>query len=146
MYEEENELLEYETEAEETPELVQPIEPIPVHVCEPVITVATVPQHVSCTTVIVATGADGGVEQILPQDPLRVRAQIIVSDMPVVLCHSRPQAGSTSNQVASVPNPSGAYLPVATSPVAIQGTQPMYVAATSATPARVTVIAERRSA
>jgi hypothetical protein len=140
---EDSEILEYETEQTEQ---AFEIQPIPVCVSEPVVTVATVPQHVSCTTIVVATGTDGGVEQILPQDPLRVRAQIIVSDMPVVLCHSRPQAGSSSNQVASVPNPSGAYLPVSVSPVVIQGTQPMYVAATSATAARVTVIAERRSA
>lgn len=139
---EESELLEYETEQEDEP---QEISPIPVHVCEPVVTVATVPQHVSTYTVVVAVGdSTNGILQLMPQDPLRVRAVITCNDQAVVICHSLPQAMSTANQAASVPNPSGAYL-AAGQTVTINGTQEMFVAATG-TVARVSVITERRSA
>lgn len=144
MSADEAELLEYEAEQDhDTP--VIPMTPIPVVVCDPVVTVPTAPQHISTYTVVVATGTTAQVAELLPLDLLRVSARIIVSDQAVVVCHSQAQAQDSSNRVASVPNPSGAYLPVSTAPVPITGTQQMWVAATSATPARVTVISERRS-
>lgn len=139
---EENELLDYETAAEPEPE---PFTPIPVCVTEPVVTVATVAQYVICSTVVVATGTNGGVAEVLPLDPLRVRAMLIVSDQPVVLCHSKTEAQNAANTVANVPNPSGAYLPVSTTAIPIHGTARLFVAATSATAGRVTVITERRT-
>lgn len=145
----ENELLDYETEAAEE-EDARPlqIDPVPVHVCDPVVTVETVPQHVNCYTLVIGSESDAVVE-LLPQDPLRVRATVIVSDQPVVICHTRPQALAGSNRAADVPNPSGAYIPAGpalSTPVVIHGTQQVWVAATSVTAARVSVIVERRSA
>lgn len=143
MSDQENEVLEYEGEQDHD-ELVLPIAPIPVVVCEPVVTVPTVPQHVTTYTVVVATGTSTAVSQLLPLDLLRVRATILVNDQAVVICHSQTQAQDPSNVVAAVPNPSGAYVP-AGSNVVITGSQQMWVAATSATAARVTVISERRT-
>lgn len=148
---EESELLEYETEQPGP----APLPAVAVYVTEPVVTVPTVAQHLTTFTVVVATGTSGaigaggagmtGVDQLLPEDPLRVRATVWASDNPVVLCHSIQQAADKSNQVASVPNPNGTYLPVAL-PVVLSGTAQMFVAATTSTAARVSVVVERRSA
>lgn len=141
----ENDLLEYQTEADEPdPEAAAAV---PVVVDEPVVTIPTVPQHMTAYTLVVeADDAAGGVAELLPQDPLRVRAQIIVNDEPVILCHSRTQALDSRNTVASVPNPSGAYIPDGIGfPIEITATDRMWIAATSTNPARVSVITERRS-
>lgn len=145
-YDDDDQLLEYETEADE--ELPVIPDPVPVCVKEPVVTVETVPQHVTCYTVVVDTDVEQGVAELLPQDALRVRATVIVNDQPVVICHTRPQALDGSNRVASVPNPNGAYVPAGptlSTPVVIHGTQQVWLAGTSATPARVSVVVERRS-
>lgn len=147
-YEDDEQLLEYQTEADDDEFPVIP-DPVPVCVKEPVVTVETVPQHVTCYTVVVDTDVDQGVAELLPLDPLRVRATVIVSDQPVIICHTRPQAQDGSNRVASVPNPNGAYIPASptlSTPVPIHGTQQMWVAGTTTDPARVSVIVERRSA
>lgn len=142
-YSDESELLAYESE-QDHPVAVLPIDPVPVRVCDPVITVVTVPQHMTTYTVVVAAGTSTAVSQLLPLDLFRVRATILVNDQAVVICHSQTQAQDPSNVVAAVPNPSGAYVPAGANLV-ITGSQQMWVAATGATPARVTVISERRS-
>lgn len=147
-YERDNEMLEYETEVEQ-PEPLGEIAPIPVQVCESVLTVPTIPQHANTYTIVLSTatnnGYGSGVDILLVQDPLRVKATVMTIDQPVVVSHSQTQANSSSNQAATVPNPSGAYLPI-TTPLVIATTQEMFVAATSATPTRISVIVERRSA
>jgi hypothetical protein len=92
----------------------------------------------------VANNPLGNIANILEQDPLRKEAEIIVSDNPVVLCHSFRQTQDPANQVATVPFPNGAYLPVGTS-ITIRGTGPMWVVATTvASSTRVAVIINRR--
>jgi len=144
-------LLEYETEAEPEPvEHAQPLEALRTEVVRPVVTVPTVPHHVTCSTAVVRSDVAGqNVVQLLPADQLRVRASIIVSDQPVVLAHSLQQAQDSRNTAAGTPFPNGAYVPAsatASSPLVVTQTDPLWVAATSVTPARVTVIVERRSA
>jgi hypothetical protein len=139
-----HDLLEYETETEHAPEIV-PL--VPVRVAEPVVAVPAVAQHILCSTVIVSSIEDTGIEQILPQDPLRIRATIIVYDNPVVLCHSRAQAQAPANKASSTHYPSGAYVPNGTPaaiPIVIEGTAPLWAAATTAAETRIAVIAERR--
>lgn len=145
MYEEENELLEYETEAEETPELVMPIEPIPVRVCEPVVTIETVPQHISTRTILLTAAQP--VQEVLPHDPLRVCAWLLPKvDNNVVLCHSYQQAQDPANQDPTLANPSGAIISAAlTAPVRVSGTQRMWLVANTF-PTHFGVIVERRSA
>jgi hypothetical protein len=138
-------ILEYETEAPPAP---VPDAPIPVDVCGMVTTVATVPQHATCYTRSLST-ASNPVDQILPYDPLRVRATVIVNDYPVVLCHSQPSAQDASNAVASTPSPDGAYVfasATASSTVIITSVAPVWAAATFNQTSRVSVIVERRSA
>jgi hypothetical protein len=47
----------------------------------------------------------------LPEDNTRRVARIIAIDNPVVLCHSENQAQDPSNEVTSVPQPNGGYIP-----------------------------------
>jgi hypothetical protein len=151
MNAEDDDLLEYETEEDDddgTP--VQQIDPVPVHICAPVITVETVPQHMTASTFVLNTSnPDQALVQILPQDPLRVRAVVIVHDQPVVLCHSRSSANAAANTVAGTPNPSGAYVqadPTTPSqPIPVYGVQEVWAAATYGESARVTVFAYRRT-
>lgn len=138
----EDELLEYEGDQEHDAPTVL-TEAIPVVVCDPVVTVPTVPQHITAYTVVVSTTGPE-VMELLPLDLLRVRATVIVSDQPVVICHSQGQAQDPSNQVASVPNPSGAYIPAGTQLV-ITGSQQLFVAAVQGVSSRVSVLVERRS-
>jgi hypothetical protein len=146
-----NEMLAYEVEQDDDGAPVMPIAPVPVSVCEPVITVETVPQHLSTSTFVLSTtNPDQAIVQILPQDPLRVRATIIVHDQPVVICHTRGAAAAAANTVAGTPAPSGAYVradpTTPSAPIPIYGIQEVFAAATYAEPARVTVFAYRRSA
>ena len=149
-YNDEDELLEYETEVVDDPEPVQPIDPIPVSVCDPVVTVETVPQHITTYTLVISTATNAqAVQQLLPLDPLRVRATIIVHDNPAVICHSRASANAAANTVTNTPAPSGAYLlasaTLPAAPIVIHGTQEMWIAATTSSTSRVSVIAERRT-
>lgn len=138
-----DELLEYETEQDETPGPVMPIEPLPVHVCEPVVTIATVPQHL--TTLSRVLTAAQPYAQILAQDPLRVRATVIVSGAnKVVLCHSLPQAQNPNNLDATLAAPDGAVISSAAT-VPVQTTQPLWVVANTF-PTTVSVLIERRTA
>lgn len=138
-YEDET-LLEYETEAEPVPDVV-----VPVCISEPVVTVETVPQHMQTYTVVVASGTNGGIAELLPLDPLRVRATIIVSDNPVVLCHSKTLAQNGANTASNVPTPQGAYVANSTTPLVLTGTSQLFVAATVSSSTRVSVISERRT-
>lgn len=150
MSSEDDDLLEYETEDEDDGTPVQAIAPVPVHVCEPVVTVETVPQHMTASTFLLNSGVEGhALVQILPQDPLRVRAVVIVHDQPVVLAHSRSSANAVANTVAGTPEPSGAYVQADPStpsaPIDFYGVQEVWAAATYAETARVTVFAYRRT-
>ncbi len=101
------------------------------------------------TFVLSTAHADTAVRQILPQDPLRVRAVIIVHDQPVIFCHSQASASQPANVVTNTPEPSGAYVFAATNlpsrPIPIYGVQELWAAATIGESARVTVFAYRRA-
>lgn len=148
-----NELLEYETEADageaaDAAAVAAAGEAVKVRLDEPIVTVPTVSQHATCYTLVLDSDNERYVE-LLPEDPLRSRALVIVNDQPVVICSSRAQASSTANQVTSVPDPTGAYVPASSAlstTLELFTTAQMFVAATGTDPARVTVIAERRSA
>lgn len=138
-----DELLDYQTEQEDAPEPVQPIEPVPVHVCEPVVTVPTVAQHVTFRTVTLT--AANPVQQILNLDPLRIRAWLLPKiDNNVVLCHSISQAQDPANADPMLTAPNGAYVSAAlTAPVPIPGTAPVWCVGNTF-PTRVGLIIERR--
>lgn len=139
-----DELLEYQTEHESAG---APVEPVPVAVCDPVVTIETVPQHATAYTVVVATDPAVGApyEQLLPLDPLRVRATVWATTTDAVICHSLGQAQDPANSTTGVPNPAGAYLPTGL-PIVIHGGQQMWAAATAATASQISVIVERRDA
>lgn len=150
MSDENEELLEHQTEADTDPGHVLHIDPVPVVVREPVVTVATVAQHITTETHVVSTADDDkGRVQLLAQDPLRVRATIIVHDQPVVICHSRTAAYARANMEAGTPHPVGAYVQanpdMPAAPIVVEGTQELWVVATWEAPARVSVISERRT-
>lgn len=93
-------------------------------------------------TMVVSTGTNA-VEQLLGRDYDRFEAMILTADEPVVLAQSREVASSAANQVASVPQPAGAYLPTLTW-LPWRNCDEVWVAATSATPTRVSVVVSRR--
>lgn len=141
------ELLETET-GDELPagEEVQ-IPVIPVCVTEKVIAEIVTPQEFTTHTISLGTGSvtseGNGIDELLPQDELRVRATILAIDQDIVICHSKAQAGDPANSAALVPNPSGFYLPKGI-PYLITTTRRLWVAATNATPTRISVSTERR--
>jgi hypothetical protein len=135
-----SELLEYETETQEP---TGPITPIPVEICEPVVTVPTVAQHVTAYTLVLT--ATTPYTELMTQDPLRVRARIFTITNGVVICHSLQQAQDPANTGdANFTAPNGALIASGVS-FMIEGTQRMWVS-TSKFPTRVGVIIERRSA
>lgn len=103
------------------------------------------PQHFVFSTAEVAYGVAGydNYTQILAEDPLRKDATILSVDNPVVICHSSAQANDPANQVSGVPHPVGALLP-ANASLTISGTGRAWVAATSASPSRVSIAINRR--
>lgn len=95
-------------------------------------------------TMVLSTGTNP-VDQILGRDYDRVSAQLLSVDEDIVIAQSRELAESANNQVASVPTPSGAYIPKGLW-VSIGHCDQVWAAATSATPTRVSVIVSRRLA
>ena len=103
------------------------------------------PEYFSFATVIVANGGSFNlIEQVCALDLLRKEISFIAVDSPVVVCHSIAQAMNPANQVANVPFPQGAFLPVGTS-LTLGGTGPIWVVATVATASRVSVAQSRRA-
>lgn len=103
------------------------------------------PEHVTFTTFVVANGVSGInlIEQVAEEDPLRKEVSILAIDSPVVVCHSYAQASNPANQVASVPFPQGAYLPINTA-LTLNTTARIWVVATVNTASRVGVSITRR--
>jgi hypothetical protein len=93
-------------------------------------------------TMVVSTGTNA-VIQLLPRDYDRLEARILTVDEPVVLAQSREMAEAPANQVTSVPSPVGSYLPAGLDRV-LRNCDEVWVAATSATPTRVSVAVSRR--
>jgi hypothetical protein len=93
-------------------------------------------------TMVVSTGTNP-VVQLLPRDYDRLEARILAVDEPVVLAQSREMAEASANQVTAVPDPVGSYLPVSLDRV-LRNCDEVWVAATSATPTRVSVVVSRR--
>jgi hypothetical protein len=104
------------------------------------------PQHFVFSTVVIAFNATGynPHEIVLMEDPLRKDWSILAVDEPIVLCNKQ-QRYDPANQVAGVPYPQGAYLPAGSS-ITGTGTAQLYAVATSATPTRVSIFVNRRSA
>lgn len=104
------------------------------------------PEHFVFSTVVVAHGVAGynNYEQVLPEDPLRKDWSILAVDAAVVICN-KAQLNDPANQVAAVPFPQGGLLPQNAS-ISGTGTAQIFAVATSATPCRVSVFVNRRSA
>ena len=138
------ELLEYQTEQEDAGPVV-PGPPVAVHVCEPVVTVPTVAQHLTAVTRVLTAAQPYA--QILAQDPLRARAQVMVKGTnDVVLCHSIGQAQDPNNLDPTLVAPDGAVVPGGfDGPVPLETTQPVWVVANTF-PTAVSVLIERRTA
>lgn len=79
---------------------------------------------------------------LFPRDPQRFRASITSIDQDVVLCQSRDLASNAANQATNVPTPTGYYLSKGVT-VNIYAKSPCYVAATSSTATRVSVMVEK---
>jgi len=115
----------------------------------PVAVRATAPplaaSHGAFATVVVDTGVNP-VRRLLPRDPQRTEAIVIVADEPVVLAQSKEMAENPANAnqgtAADGNPPVGAYLP-ASWVVRISHRDAVWVAATSSTPGRVSAIISR---
>jgi hypothetical protein len=104
------------------------------------------PQHFVLSTVVVAYNTSGysNYEQVLPEDPLRKDWSILAVDTAIVLC-SKSQLTDPANQVSGIPYPQGGLLPSGSS-ITGTGTAQLFAVATSATPCRVSIFVNRRSA
>lgn len=127
----------YETPQEEAAEDYKAVR---VHVTNPVATTTADVQFGTYETIVLP---GSGNLQILPRDPLRQYAYIVSIDQDVVLTTTLEAAQASVNQVASVPFPSGAYLPKLSWTPAIRHNDPVYAANTSATVTRITILVER---
>lgn len=116
--------------------------PIQVEVVNAIATTTDADQSGSYSTFVTSTTSNP-VLLIAPYDPFRQYAYIYSADEPVVISTVKEQAEAAANQTASVPNPQGAYLPAGTWTPAIRHNDAIYVAATSSTATRVTVMIER---
>jgi hypothetical protein len=139
-------ITEHETETAD-PVPMPPAPPIAVVAADVVPTSEVMPQHTTCYTVIVSP--DDETEgptfaELLPLDPLRVRATLSVTNSGVVLCHSRTQAQDPINQDAMAVGANGARL-AANTTLTLIGTNQLWVAAAGTTYARAAVIVERRT-
>jgi hypothetical protein len=109
------------------------------------------PEHFVTRTITLpqpSAGVGGGqtntaVQQVCANDPLRKSVAILIIDSPMILCGTYAQAQDPLNQVASVPNPQGGYIPAGGS-AALDGTGPLWICSTVSTPSRVTIIETRR--
>lgn len=94
-------------------------------------------------TMVVSTGTNA-VAQLLPRDYDRLEARILAIDEPVVLAQSKEMAESTINASAGAGLPAvGSVLPIGLDRV-LRNCDEVWVAATSSTPGRVSVIVSRR--
>ena len=99
------------------------------------------PEIFQPSTVVVSTGGNA-VRKILGYDANRCRATVIALDEPVVLAATRAQADDARNATnAAGQSAGGAVIPVGV-PIVVGARGELYAAATSATPGRVSVIAE----
>jgi hypothetical protein len=117
-------------------------DPVAVRMVGAVSTTTDADQYGTYVTVVVSTTVNP-VALVLPYDPMRQYAYLYSVDQDIVIATTKEQAESASNQVTSVPGPQGAYLPHGTWTPAIRHNDPVWVAATSATATRVTVMIER---
>lgn len=94
-------------------------------------------------TMVVSTGTNP-VDQLLGRDYDRVEARILTIDEPVVLAQSKEMAESAQNAANAAGLPAvGSVLPIGLDRV-VSNCDEVWVAATSATPTRVSVIVSRR--
>jgi hypothetical protein len=118
--------------------------PVTVHNFPPATPAYGVPDHATCTTLLLT--AQDPVQQLAPEDPLGCEVTIIQpGDNDIVVCHSKGEAQSVSNTIAALPNPSGAIIPKTyPAPVQIRTKSRLLVTA-QAFPTRVSVILTRRT-
>ena len=108
-------------------------------------TVEKEPEHFAFGTRVIANAA--GYDKftlLLNEDPQRKDWSITTIDQAIVMCHSAAQANSASNQVASTVSPPDGALINAGGAFTFVGTGPVWIAATSATPTRVSYAVNRR--
>src|SRR6185437_9163593 len=111
---------------------------LPVRVTNPVATTTAATQFGSYETIVVPPGTTG---QLLPHDPLRQYAYITPVDEPIVVGTTLEQVQGANNVGATVPSPSGGYIPAGITMPPIRHNEPVYCVNTSPTTAtRVTVL------
>jgi hypothetical protein len=128
-----------------SPAPVEAYEPVAIRIVGPVSTTTDADQYGTYVTVVVSTTINP-VALVLPYDPMRQYAYLYSVDQDIVIATTKEQAESSANQVSSVPGPQGGYLPKTTWTPPIRHNDPVWVAATSSTPTRVTVLIERSAA
>jgi hypothetical protein len=122
----------------------QPMPDEPIKDYTPVRVDVISPEITSAQTLVIAN--TGMSQQILGNDPNRKRAVILTLDEPVVLATSRANADDARNSVnAAGLGASGFVLPVSV-PVEIKSRGPLWIAATSSTATRVSVLSETYAA
>lgn len=103
------------------------------------------PEHFTFGTRVVAnaTGYDSSC-QLLAEDPLRKDWSVTTLDQPIILCHSPTSAANAANQINTVAIPPMGAIIAAGAAFSFTGTGGVWIAATSATPTRVSFAVNRR--
>ena len=108
---------------------------------DPVRVQLRVPEIASASTIVIATAAGyHSVQRLVGEDGQRGRAVVMTLDEPVIVCFSRVAADDPRNAVNAAGLPAGGFVLPVNVPLPLETAAEIWVAATSATPTRVSFI------
>ena len=99
------------------------------------------PEIISAQTIVVSTGSNP-VARLLGADMNRKRAIILALDEPVVITNGQAQAYDSRNAGNSAGQTAGGFVLPVNVPIPIDARGEVFVAATSSTPTRVSILVE----
>lgn len=129
---------------EETETVSEPMPAEPIHDYVPVRVDVIAPEITSAQTLLISTAMLS--QQILGNDPNRRRAVIMTLDEPVVLATSRANADDARNTVNAAGLGAGGFVLPVNTPLEVKSRGPLWIAATSSTLTRVSVLSETYAA
>ena len=108
---------------------------------DPVKVQLRVPEIASASTIVIAAAAGyRSVQRLVGEDGRRGKAVVMTLDQPVIVCFSRVAADDPRNAVNAAGLPAGGFVLPVSVPLPVETASEVWVAATSATPTRVSFI------
>lgn len=100
-----------------------------------------VPEVASASTIVIANATGyHSVQKLIGEDGQRCKAVLLALDEPVIVCFNRPAADDPRNAVNAAGLSAGGFVLPVNVPLPLDTSAMIYVAATSATPTRVSFI------